>query len=432
MPDSRLAVFPFSNQGNDPAQDYFGEGLAAELLICLARVEGLHPLARSSVFALPPDRRIPDRVGELLDATCLLTGSVSLQDQKLLVSAQLQDVETQRILWSGRYERPLEGIFGLLDEIAEGVAGALGRAEASATVRSITSLHSGDVKAYDRYLRGREAYYEYSRNGIRLALQLFREAIQMDPAYALAYAGEADCYSYAYLYIEHNDENRERAERAARHALELDPELPEAFASLGLALALCGGYAESEAALARARELNPRLFEAHYFSARNCFAQGNLKEAIEHFAGARSVRPEDYQSPLLMGQIYDSLEDPLKAGTIRDDGVELARRHLELNPGDVRALYMGANGLVALGRVTEGRAWLERALEIGGADAMLLYNAGCIYALLGAPDEALDCLERSVAGGLTQKEWYENDSNLDSLRGTLRFEALLGEMARGA
>ena len=294
--------------------------------------------------------------------------------------------------------------------------------------RKIQHIHTENVEAYDHYLQGRRFYYQFSNTGIEAALNMFRKAIEIDDRYALAYCGIADCYSYLHMYMETSELNREQALAASHTALELDPLLPEAHASHGVALALGKQFTEAEAAFERALELDPELFEAHYLYARVCFAQGKLEEAAAHYAAAHKKRPEDYQSLLLAGQIYDDLGRVEQAKAVRREGVQVVEQHLRLHPDDTRALYMGANGYIALGNTTKGRLWLERALLLEPEDPMLLYNAGCIYALMNQTEEALTCLEGSVAAGVTQREWYENDSNLDAVRDHPRFKALLERM----
>jgi adenylate cyclase len=140
------------------------------------------------------------------------------------------------------------------------------------------------------------------------------------------------------------------------------------------------------------------------------------------------ARPEDYQAPLLMAQSYDDLGRPEDAARVRRLGVECAERHLELNPDDVRGLYMAANGLAALGESGRVRSLAERALELRPEDGMVLYNVGCIFLMLGLADAALDRLEKAVANGLKQRGWYEHDSNLDALRPHQRFQKLLRDL----
>jgi tetratricopeptide (TPR) repeat protein len=230
------------------------------------------------------------------------------------------------------------------------------------------------------------------------------------------------------MYAGRDPANLERLIIASRQALEIDPELAEAHASLGTALSLTGRHAEAEAAFQAAIRLNPSLFEAHYFYARDSFAQGKLEEAIRQYEDAHRARPEDYQAPLLVAQIYADLGHANAAKASRLHGVAIAEEHLKLNPDDVRALYMGANGLVALGEIEKGRGWAKRAVAMEPDDPMLLYNVSCIFSLAGRADDALDYIERAVDAGLTQRGWLEHDSNLDLIRSTPRFQALMARL----
>jgi len=264
---------------------------------------------------------------------------------------------------------------------------------------------------------------------MEFALQMFLKAIEIDPNYAQAYAGLADCWSFVYLYSTRSETVREQANWASAKAVEMDPRSAQAQASRALSLSLEGRNEEAERAFAEARRLDSGLFEAYYFHARHCFALGRLAEAKRLFYEAMAASPDDFQSPLLVAQIHDHDGQAEEAAAARRRGVEIAERHLRLNPDDARALYMAANGLVALGERRRGKEWAERALELRPEDPMLLYNVGCIFSMLGLPDAALDCLERAVARGLTQKGWYENDSNLDPLRDHARFRELLRKLA---
>jgi adenylate cyclase len=208
----------------------------------------------------------------------------------------------------------------------------------------------------------------------------------------------------------------------------LDPASAQARASRALALCINERFEEAEAEFQAALHLDPDLFEAHYFYARHCFVQGRQLQAVQHYEEAMRIRPEDYQSPLLVAQSYDDLGRPDDARRARRKGVELAEQHLKLNPDDARACYMAANGLVALGQTERGRQWAEKAVAMRPDDPMLLYNAGCIFSMLGSAERALDCLEQARDLGVAERGWYEHDSNLDPVRGHPRFRALLEQL----
>jgi tetratricopeptide (TPR) repeat protein len=151
---------------------------------------------------------------------------------------------------------------------------------------------------------------------------------------------------------------------------------------------------------------------------------------VRLFELASEVSPEDYQSLLLVAQIHEDMGRPAKALAARQQGVQMVERRLRLHPEDVRALYMGANGLIALGKKEKALEWADLALEMEPRESMVLYNVACIFSMAGRIDAALDCLERAVRAGLTHKEWIDHDNNLDPLREEPRFTALMDWLER--
>jgi TolB-like protein/Tfp pilus assembly protein PilF len=420
-----IAVLPFTDMSQAGDQAYFCDGIAEEIISALSRIAGLRVAGRTASFRVRPPAGDSREIGRQLGVQTLLEGSVRKSGDQLRIAVQLIDAVNGFHLWSERYDRQLIDIFPIQDEIARNVVQALEVTLSAAESSALRKPATRDIQAYDCYLRGRKFYYEYSPRAMEFATQMFERAAQLDPNYAQAYAGLADCWSYTYLYSDRSDAVRARADSASLTAAELDPGNAQALASRGLSLSLSGRNQEAERAFEAAIRIAPDLFEAHYFYARHCFALGQLEKAAAQYEGAIHARPEDYQSPLLVAQSYDDLGRLTDAAAARKLGVSLAERHLVLNPDDARALYMAANGLAALGERERSRQFLERALAIRPDDPMLLYNAGCIFAMLGLAEHALDCLEKAVRGGLTQKGWYVHDSNLDPLRSLPRFQELL-------
>jgi len=419
-----VAVLPFSNLSGEPEQDYFCEGIAEEIIIAMGRMPGLKVVSHASSFALKGHPFNAQKLGEQLNATAILEGSVRKINGHLRINVELAEVATGTDLWAERFDRKRQDVFAIQDEIAQCVAQALDIQPQPKHVRGIQTIQTKDVEAYEYYLRGRRFYLQFSFQSVGFAIQMFNKAIQLDPNYALAFSGLSECYSYLYLFSEKNDKNLKQADQASRRAVDLDPMLAEAYTARGLALSLGKDYPEAESAFDKALELDPLHFHAHYQYARLAFAEGKLEKAARLYETAYQLRPDDYQSPLLVAQCYDTLGLPEKSIQTKKKGVAIAEKVLQLNPGNTRALYMGANGLVALGEVDKGLQWLHRALLLEPNDPMLLYNAGCIYALCAMPDQALNCLEKSVQKGLKQKGWYVHDSNLDSIRKHYRFQQI--------
>jgi adenylate cyclase len=421
-----VAVLPFEDMSRERDQGYFCDGVAEEIMNSLSRVAGLRVASRSSAFQFRSAGGDSREIARKLGVGALLEGSVRKAGDKLRIAVRLTGAENGYQLWAARYDRELRDIFAIQDEIAEAVASALEVRLAGGGASRKPS--TADVRAYELYLRGRSYYYQYSPRGIECALQLFIRAVEADPNYAQAYAGLADCWSYIYFYSNRSDAVRAQADWASAKAVEMDAGSAAAHASRGFSLSLGGRDAEAEAAFERAARLDPGLFEAYYFHARHSFTRGRREQAADLYEKAMQARPDDYQSPLLVAQIYEALGRAAEAASARELGVRLAEKRQEMNPDDARALYMAANGLVALGKLERGRRHAERALAIQPDDPMLLYNVGCVFSMLGSIERALDCLEKAAASGLTQKAWYENDDNLDKARGNPRFKRLLASL----
>ncbi len=365
------------------------------------------------------------QVGQQLNAAYVLEGSLRRAGSRLRITTQLVETRTARSIWAERYDRQMEDVFAIQDEIAQNIARALKVMLTEKEKRAIAKAPTADVQAYDYYLRGRQFFHQFRRKGFDFARQMFARAIAIDPGYARAYAGVADCCSFFYMYYESSEANLREADTTSRKAIEIDPELAEAHASRGLAVSLNKRYEEAKREFETAIRLNPKLFEAYYFYARARFAEGKLAEAAELFEQSSRANPEDYQAPLLLASVYIGLGRKEEGNMAYRRGLQVIEKHLELHPDDARAIYFGALSLGQLGEKERSQEWAERALAIDPDDSSVLYNVACVYANLGQTEKALDCLEESITSGMGQKEWIEHDSDLDSLRSHPRFQALL-------
>ena len=432
-PERSIAVLPFANLSDDPRNEFFGAGLAEELLIALSKIEGLRVAARTSSFACKDCNEDIRAIAERLNVATLLEGSVRRSGGRVRVTVQLANAADGYQLWTQRYDREIEDIFAIQEEIAHNIVRALAVTLSPRERRAIRFPAASDVRAYEYYLRGRDYFHRFGARNLEFASQTFQHALDIDPGYARAWAGLADCESFAYMYFESSTARSKRALDASRRAVELAPELAEARASRGLAHMLHADYDEAEAAFEAAARLDPKLFEAYYFHGRACFQRGELERAARLFEQAAAVRPEDYQALLLASSIYTGLERHDSAADTARRGLAAADRHLELNPDDVRALYLGSGALLELGEREEAVARAERARALDPNDPAVLHNVACLYARVGEADKALDCLEQgaSRAGGLAAggAAWYRNDPDLQSLHGHPRFQALLERAA---
>ena len=208
---------------------------------------------------------------------------------------------------------------------------------------------TSNIQAYDYYLRGRQFFYQLRRQSLEFARQMFARAIVIDPGYARAYAGVADCSSFLYMWFEATSDNLLEALCASRRAVDLDPESPVAYASLGLAEFLSKNYENANAQFETAISLCTELYEAYYFYGRSCFAQGQFEKAAELFGLASEVTPTDFQAVSLAGLCFRALGRNAQARQAFRQCLQKADNHLQLNPDDVRAVYMKSGALCGLG-----------------------------------------------------------------------------------
>jgi serine/threonine protein kinase/Flp pilus assembly protein TadD len=419
-----VAVLPFTDMSPERDQEYFTDGIAEEIINALSKIQALRVASRLASFAFKGKNEDLGEIGKKLKVATVLGGSVRKSGNKLRVSAQLVSVADGYQLWSEKYDRQLEDVFEIQDEIADSIVKALRVMLSDEEKRAIEKVPTENVQAYEYYLRGRQYFHQFRRKGIQFARRMFERAIEVDPGYALAYAGIADCCAFLYMYWDGSKANLESADSASRKALELDPELAEAHASRGFAFSLSRQYDEARREFETAIRLNPKLYEAHYLYARACVQEGRMAEAVQHYEDAAGVRPEDYQALMLMQTPLDALGRSADAKVALRRGFHVVEKHLELNPDDTRALTLGAAALAALGQPERAMEWANRALAMDPTDSGVLYNVACTYALGGLKDQALETLERAIENGFGHREWLDHDETLSAVRSDPRFEAL--------
>ncbi len=423
--EKSLAVLYFENLSGSKEDEYFRDGITEDLITELLKIKGLRVFPRSAMLAFR-DKGVPtQQVGQQLGASHVLEGSIRRAGARLRISAQLVDTRSGHGAWAERYDRQMEDVFAVQDEIAQSIAGALRLMLSEQEKRAIEKVQTVNVQAYDYYLRGRQFFYQFRQKGFEYAREMFARAVEADPHYALAYAGLADCHTFLYMYKEKIEINLTRADEYSRKALELDSDLAEAHVSRGNALALRKNYQQATAEFETAIRLDANLFEAYYFYARAYYAQGKMAEAVPLFQKASLVRPEDYQAPSLLASLYKGLGREAEAVESSRRSLEAAEKHLALHPDDARAWYLGAGSLALIGQRERALDWLRRALAMDPDNSHVCYNAACVYAGLGRPEEAIDCLEKAVGLGHWFADWARNDPDLNPLRGHPRYQALL-------
>ena len=420
-----IVVLPFNNMSGDPEQEYFSDGITEDIITDLSKVSGLFVIARNTAFTYKGKPVKVQDVSRELEVTFVLEGSVRKAGSRVRVTGQLINGKDGGHVWADRYDRELTDIFAIQDEIAHAIVEQLKVQLLPQEKKSISQAPTDNVEAYTYYLRGRQFFHRHSKSYYQLARRMFTKAVELDPKYARAYAGIADCDSFLFLHYS-VDAGVDTILATSARALELDADLAEAHASRGLALSLAQRSEEAMTEFEQAIRLGPTSFESHYFYARACFAKNDLARAVLLFERAAELNPDDYQSNVMLQMIYRSLHRDAEVEGVARKAVEKAEHDLMLHPESSRPAYLGANCLITLGEHDRAREWLARALAIDPDDILTQYNAACLYCRLGDFESALGLLEQLLPHANEEtKAWIKVDSDFDALRNDPRYQQAL-------
>jgi len=422
-----VAVLPFVDLSAERDQEYLSDGVAEEILNVLTKIGGLHVPARTSCFAFRGTNVDAREIGRRLGVDALLEGSIRKAENRLRITVQLIDAQNGYRLWSERFDRELDDIFAIQDEIARHVVDALGLSLTQREERRLLKPATSNVPAYEFYLRGRKLFQKWTRQNIELARKMFQQAIELDPNFADAWAGLAT--AHVYLFGCDDEPHLDKAREASAHALKLDPESSKAHVAAGQGFSMEQRYADAAKEFALAIELDPTLFDAYYYYGRSCFKSGDLEKSLRLFQQAQEVRPEDYEAIYLLGLVLRQLGRNEESRDADGRALKRIRKHLELNPDGARAYVLGAGSLARLGESEQARQWCDRAMSLAPDDDAILYNTACALVTLGEDEHALDVLQRAIEAGLAGGDWVVRDPDWERLRDHPRFQALAKQLA---
>ncbi|MDP9204344.1 MAG: protein kinase [Gemmatimonadota bacterium] len=419
-----VAVLPFTNMSADADNEYFADGIAEEIINALTKVHSLRVASRTSSFAFKGKNEVIGEIGRKLKVSTVLEGSVRKVRNKLRITAQLINVADGYHLWAEQYDREMEDIFAIQEDISQAIVKSLRVILSEGEKLAMGKMRTVDVNAYDYYLRGRNFSHQHRRKSLEYAVQMFDKAIEIDADYALAYAGIAVAASLLYTYFDRRPVNSIQADIASRKALELAPDLADAHLARAIALRVGDRADEADPEFEAAIKLDPKLFDAFYFYGRARKYQGRYAEAVKLLERASQLQPEDFQAPAFLGGSYAGMGMRAEATAARRRAVKLIEQRLDLNPDDARAYNLGATTLAKLGDIPRALEFAAKSLSIEPDDPLVLYNVACLHALIDKRQEALGYLERAVTNGFGHRESMANDPDLDSIRKTPWFQAI--------
>lgn len=375
-----IAVLPFANLSGDPENEYFGDGLAEELLNVLVRIEGLRVTARTSSFQYKGRNLDIREIARDLGVSSVLEGSVRKAGERVRITAQLIRAADGFHLWSQTFDRELADIFAVQDEISGAIAAAL-RATLD-TSPPHTHPPTRNVAAFEAYLRGRFAMNQRTGASLEQAIADFRNAVTIDPDYAAAYSGLADSYLLSASYGDLGTTEAIRmAEPMVERALRLDPQLAEAHASRGLLLRDQGDTLQSIDALRRAVELNPSYSPAQHWLALSYQDLGRLRDARQTLEGSLKVDPNYVTGKRVLLGLMRVTGDHAQADSY---AAELAREH----GGDPLVLYTLAGDAYGRNQLVQATRHSAAALRLQPDAAFIRSQAASILATAGDLERA--------------------------------------------
>jgi adenylate cyclase len=420
-----VAILPFANISNDPEQEFFSDGITEDIITDLSNVSGLFVLSRNTVFTWKGRSENLQRIARELGVAYVVEGSVRKAGNHVRINAELIEAASDGHVWAARYDRDLTDIFEVQDEIAKAIVEQLKVKLLPEEKRAIEQAPTESVEAYTHYLRGREYYHIASRSNHLMARQSFARAIELDPGYARAYAGVAVCDARLRSQFGVKIPVNDILANAAK-ALAIDPNLAEAHAARGLALAVAGSRAEAVSAFEQALSLGPNCHEANRYYAEFCVTNGQFEPAATYFQRALEIKPADYGAPMMLVNVFRSLGQVDRAEAYARIAIKKAEEEMRLHPENANVACLGATALAFLGVRDRALEWLARSLATDPNDINIQYNAACTYALLGEIDRAIDLLETWMPQvGAEMRLWFKNDSDLDSIRDHPRYLKLV-------
>jgi adenylate cyclase len=422
-----ICVLPFVNMSGDPEQEYFSDGITEDIITDLSKVSALLVIARNTAFTFKGKVMDVKDVARALDVSHVMEGSVRKAGDRVRITAQLIDAATGVHVWADRYDRDLNDIFAIQDEISKAIVAALRVKLLPDEKKAIEARGTSSVEAYNLYLMARQQWVTGDYSDVRrdeTIARICRQALSFDANYAQAWALMALAQTQLLLMHAKSVDALPAAERA----LEINPDIAEAHCVKAQLFEEAGKQSEAADEMGQALRLDPESWEVNHEAARLMFRQGRIREAIPLFEKAASLMQSDWHSPMMLTTCYQSIADQASLVRFARLAVERTEVAVAKDPTNAQALAGGSTALALIGEERRARDWIDRALLVDPDNVIMRYNLACsLAARLEDQDRALEVLKlyfERVASA-TRIRHLEADPDMDSLRGNPRFKDML-------
>jgi len=419
-----VAVLYFENLSGMKEDEYLRDGVTEDIITDLSKIKGLQIFSRATVLAYRDKSVTPGAIGQQINAAFVLTGSLRRAGTRIRINAQLIDTQTDFPVWSERYDREMKDVFEVQDEIARNIADALRITLTPQEEQALAKKPTADPNAYDLYLRGKSYARRLTRQDMEFALQMFENAVAIDPNFALAHAAIANvCAQYHYHY----DRDRKWIDRAissARRAAQLQYDIPEVQIAESWILHAEAKQDEAIAKTSAVIERKPDTEGAYYLLGRSLFASGRYQEAVEMAESAIKAAGDDYNVYIPIMNAMGSLgkKEALRNLTVQRS--QVLEAHLKNVPEDARARCLLALDYAAVDRIEEATREANVAMALRPNDGTVLYNLACVFCQLGRKQDGMNALRRAWEAGFRDPEWARRDPDLELLHDDPEFDRL--------
>ena len=430
-PSKSVAVLYFENLSGAKEDEYLRDGITEDVITDLSKIRGLNIFSRPTVLAFRDKPVTPAQVGQQLGAAYVLTGTLRRAGARLRITAQLVDTRTDFSLWSERFDREMKDVFEVQDEMARKIAEALRVTLSAEELEALAVKPTENLQAYDLYLRGKRYARRLTRQDLEFALQMFENAVNIDPSFALAYAACANACAMFYCNYSRDLVWVERAREASGKAVALRWDLPEVQVAQAWVLYAAELHDESIRMVKKAIERKKDCEGAYYLLCRALFAAGHYQEVVEVAEAAVEASGEDYNVyvPILNALGALGKEEARRNWLQRQ--IAAFENHLKQVPEDARARVLLGAGYAELGRADDALRELNLAMTLRANEASILYNAACLYCALGRKQEAIETLRKAWEAGFKDSSWARRDPDLAILHDDPEFDRLYPEKPAG-
>lgn len=424
LQDHSIAVLYFENLSGMKEDEYLRDGITEDITTELSKIKGLKTFSRAMVLNYRDKSVTAGQVGKELGASYVLAGSLRRAGARLRINAQLVDAATDFPLWSERYDREMKDVFEVQDEIAQKIAAALRITLSPQEQQALQAKPTENMQAYDLYLRGRNYARRVGRQDLLFALQMYENAVALDPDFALAYAGLANVCAEYYYHFERQQQWLDRAIAATQKVSAKGHDAPEIQVAEAWVLFAEGSYDEAAEKVRTALSRNADVDGGYYLLGRALFSAGRYQEVVDMMEEALAHAGENYNTTI---PIHNSLGALGKTEALRNyefREIAIYEEHLKKVPEDARVRVLLGLDYATQGRFEEAKREADMAMALRPDDSMILYNTACLFCQMNNIPDALNAIRKAWESGYRDAVWTRQDPDLATLHGNEEFERL--------